>query len=84
MRNDDESMGCLIAVVGASGAGKDTLIDAARRHFEDCADIVFPRRVITRSDQLGEDHVAITPERFADMERTGGFLLSWLMIQELL
>lgn len=77
LRDGGTSTGCLIAVVGASGAGKDTLINAARRHFGDCADIVFPRRVITRFDQVGEDHVAVTPERFAEMEHAGAFLLSW-------
>ena len=59
--------GRLILVVGPSGAGKDTLIDAAvaRR-----AGLARARRVVTRPEEAGgEDFEAVTPERFELMER---------------
>lgn len=69
--------GTLILVVGPSGAGKDTLIDAARSHFESDKTIVFPRRCITRDDQSGEQHAALSKTDFARREKEGGFFLCW-------
>lgn len=39
--------------------------------------IVFPRRVITRPESIGEDHIPISRRDFAQMEKDGGFVLSW-------
>jgi len=69
--------GALVLVVGPSGAGKDTLIAAARRHFAGNRDIVFPSRVITRAESLGEDHVPVNRRAFASLADAGGFLLWW-------
>jgi ribose 1,5-bisphosphokinase len=64
----------LVLVVGPSGAGKDSLLKAAREAFRDDARVHFARRVITRPpDPGGEDHEAITPEDFDARE----FALSW-------
>lgn len=64
-------------VVGPSGAGKDTLIDAARSRFAERPDIVFPRRTITRVDDTAEPHIAVSNAQFEQMERDGAFFLSW-------
>lgn len=70
--------GRLVAVVGPSGAGKDTVMDGARRRLADAADIVFVRRVITRpAGAGGEDHLAASPDEFAAMKASGAFLLDW-------
>jgi ribose 1,5-bisphosphokinase len=69
--------GTLIALVGPSGAGKDSLIAAARRHFGDNPAIGFVRRVITRPHDIHEDHEPVTAEQFARMEAEGAFALSW-------
>ncbi|MCO6363272.1 phosphonate metabolism protein/1,5-bisphosphokinase (PRPP-forming) PhnN [Paracoccus sp. 08] len=65
----------IAAVVGPSGAGKDTLIAAA------CAarpDLRLARRVITRpSDAGGEDFDGVTPARFAALRDGGHFALDW-------
>jgi len=70
--------GCFFAVVGPSGAGKDTLIDAARAALAGDPAFVFVRRVITRPAEAGgEVHEPATPEDFEARERSGGFALTW-------
>jgi len=69
--------GTLVLVVGPSGAGKDTLLDAARAHFAGDEAIVFPRRFITRDDQVGERHDAVSEAEFARSDAEGGFFLAW-------
>ncbi len=70
--------GRLVLVVGPSGAGKDTLIDAARERLEGSSAHDFPRRFITRPQNAGgEDHIAVSDEEFERMEAGGGFALSW-------
>ena len=70
--------GTFFAVVGPSGAGKDTLIAHARAAREGDPRFAFPQRYITRpADAGGEDHVAVTAERFADMKAAGAFVLHW-------
>ncbi len=72
------SRGMLVAVVGPSGAGKDTLIDAVRRHFEGSDLIRIVRRVITRPAEAGgEDHLPATEEEFARLRDSGAFACHW-------
>jgi phosphonate metabolism protein PhnN/1,5-bisphosphokinase (PRPP-forming) len=64
----------LVLVVGPSGAGKDTLLEAARLALADDPRFRFVRRVITRpADAGGEAHEAVTPDEFARRE----FALQW-------
>lgn len=69
--------GALVAVVGPSGAGKDTLLDVARELVRDVPEIVFPRRVVTRTSGDGEDHDSITREAFDTALGRGGFAFWW-------
>jgi ribose 1,5-bisphosphokinase len=69
--------GTLILVVGPSGAGKDTLLDAARAHFQDAPGILFWERIITREDQTGEKHTSVSEVDFARLESSGEFFLCW-------
>lgn len=69
--------GTLILVVGPSGAGKDTLIEAARTHFDGHPNMVFCRRHITRDAAIGEQHVPLTEAEFQRMARANLFFLAW-------
>jgi ribose 1,5-bisphosphokinase len=68
----------LVLVVGPSGAGKDTLINAAKAELAPDPRFVFPRRVVTRPAVAAlEDHESVTAEQFALQEANGAYALSW-------
>jgi ribose 1,5-bisphosphokinase len=67
--------GAFVAVVGASGVGKDALLCYARDRSGAVAR--FPRRVITRPPAPGEDHEPVTEAEFALARERGAFALSW-------
>jgi phosphonate metabolism protein PhnN/1,5-bisphosphokinase (PRPP-forming) len=70
--------GALVLVVGPSGAGKDTLIGAARAALADDARFSFPRRVVTRAAMVElEDHDSIDPDEFARQKLRGAYALDW-------
>ena len=65
----------IFAVVGPSGAGKDTLIQGA---LAARPDLRLVRRVITRpTDAGGEDFEGVTEDDFAARRRAGDFALHW-------
>lgn len=71
-------MGRFIGVVGPSGAGKDSLIDAARAMLGEDRSVRFVRRVITRPEEAGgEDHEAVTVDEFEAKVAQGRFALHW-------
>ena len=64
----------LVLVIGPSGAGKDSLLDAARGALADDPRFRFVRRVITRPAEAGgEAHEAVTDAEFT----TRTFALAW-------
>lgn len=68
----------LFYVIGASGVGKDSLIDYARQHVAEFAPVVFTHRYITRpADAGGENHVALSEREFNCRRRMGCFAMSW-------
>ena len=67
--------GRLIAVVGPSGVGKDTVIDAL---VAAVPGLHRARRVITRPAEAGgEDFEGVTPAAFDRRRATGEFVLWW-------
>ncbi|MBW9112440.1 phosphonate metabolism protein/1,5-bisphosphokinase (PRPP-forming) PhnN [Rhizobium cauense] len=70
--------GIMVVVVGPSGAGKDTLMALAAKHFHGRPDVHFVRRVITRHTHAGgEQHLAVSDQGFASMEQAGNFAVWW-------
>jgi ribose 1,5-bisphosphokinase len=70
--------GRFIAVVGPSGAGKDTLIDFARQLLAGDERFVFARRVVTRPADTGsEAHDSLTAAEFEAALAAGAFGLDW-------
>lgn len=69
--------GRLIYLIGPSGSGKDSLLDAARMRLaqRNCRIV---RRVITRSaEAVGEAAHGVSAEHFLEMQARGEFALSW-------
>ena len=65
----------VFAIVGPSGAGKDTLIRGALALRPD---LRLVRRVITRPTEAGgEDFEGVTPQDFANRRDRGEFTLHW-------
>ncbi|MBV4485564.1 phosphonate metabolism protein/1,5-bisphosphokinase (PRPP-forming) PhnN [Pseudomonas sp. SWRI153] len=69
--------GKLFYLMGPSGSGKDSLIEASREslHKLNCE---VMRRVITRSaESIGEDAVGVTFKEFEGQQQAGAFSLAW-------
>lgn len=66
--------GLFVAVVGASGVGKDSLIDALARGAPWLHRV---RRVITRPSGPGERFDSVSEAAFERMRRDGAFCLHW-------
>ncbi|WP_377293209.1 phosphonate metabolism protein/1,5-bisphosphokinase (PRPP-forming) PhnN [Rhizobium sp. SG2393] len=70
--------GGLVVVVGPSGAGKDSVMGAARALLGERDDVVFLRRCITRpADAGGEAHHAVDTATFRQMQAAGTFAVAW-------
>jgi phosphonate metabolism protein PhnN/1,5-bisphosphokinase (PRPP-forming) len=74
--------GWLMTVVGPSGAGKDTLLGAARAALSRDPRFVFARRAITRpaesSQHAGaEDHLPMSEAEFTSARDQDAFALHW-------
>ncbi|MGE4528427.1 MAG: phosphonate metabolism protein/1,5-bisphosphokinase (PRPP-forming) PhnN [Rhodospirillaceae bacterium] len=68
--------GRLIYVMGPSGAGKDSVLRAARLAAP--PRLWFAHRYITRpADDASENHVALSDAEFAARRDAGGFALHW-------
>jgi len=69
--------GALVLVVGPSGAGKDTLINAARTACAGDGRITFVRRVVTRDASPSEDHASLSDAGFDQAVADGAFSFWW-------
>lgn len=70
--------GRLFYVIGASGAGKDSLLNYARQQMKNVPTIAFAHRYITRPASTdGENHVALSNEEFMVRVRNGMIVMHW-------
>jgi ribose 1,5-bisphosphokinase len=73
----DTKGGMLFYLVGASGAGKDSLLRYARTRLAG-KPVTFAHRYITRPVELsGENHIALSPEEFSNRLVHGCFAMHW-------
>ena len=71
------SKGQLFYVIGASGAGKDSLLNYVRPLLVD-QPVVVAHRYITRPVELtGENHIQLSEAEFLNRDSRGCFLFSW-------
>ena len=71
--------GVLIYIMGPSGAGKDSVMDYAKRRLPPELPVMFAHRYITRPAHLGggENHVALRFEEFNLRHDNGFFVARW-------
>ncbi|HSO48775.1 MAG TPA: phosphonate metabolism protein/1,5-bisphosphokinase (PRPP-forming) PhnN [Rhizobiaceae bacterium] len=70
--------GTFVAVVGPSGAGKDSLIRHAQSAFASNDRLMFVRRTVTRqADPGAEDHDSMSAGDFDAAEAAGAFAATW-------
>jgi len=71
-------MSTLFYVIGASGVGKDTLMNYARQTINGNSPVIFAHRYITRDTEAGnENHINISREEFALRKANHLFALDW-------
>lgn len=68
--------GCFVAIVGPSGAGKDTIINAVHKLIGGNSRFLFIRRTITRKAS-DEDNIGVTEAEFNELRKKGAFSLDW-------
>lgn len=72
------SDGCMVVVVGPSGAGKDTILRESRSRLHAIENIGFVKRVVTRvCDPKREDHHSASVDAFLEMSANGEFAVEW-------
>lgn len=71
-------MSQLFYIIGASGVGKDSLMNYARQQINGASRVIFAHRYITRAAKEGnENHIYISPEEFRSRDADGLFALAW-------
>ncbi len=73
-----EQPGTLFYLMGASGSGKDSIIQATKSQLTGDVRAFFVQRYITRPSQgCAESHIELTPVAFKERDQQGEFLFSW-------
>ncbi len=68
----------LFYLVGPSGSGKDSIINALRDKLQADSSILIAHRYITRNcDDSAENHIALSVPEFTHRKRSGLFAMDW-------
>lgn len=71
-------MSTLFYVIGASGSGKDTLMNYARQQINGSENVLFAHRYITRPPFAGnENHISLSNQEFELRRDANLFALNW-------
>lgn len=71
------SKGVFVAVVGPSGAGKDSIMREAATAFAGDFTVHFARRIVTRVSGVDEDHDSVSEGEFSALIEAGALALHW-------
>ncbi|WP_370298346.1 phosphonate metabolism protein/1,5-bisphosphokinase (PRPP-forming) PhnN [Pontibacterium sp.] len=70
--------GKLLYLVGASGSGKDSLLEGCRKRLQPHLGCFVAHRYITRAANVGgENHIHLSPEEFDMRANMGMFAMQW-------
>ncbi|RTE64251.1 phosphonate metabolism protein/1,5-bisphosphokinase (PRPP-forming) PhnN [Amphritea opalescens] len=70
--------GKLLYLVGASGSGKDSLLEGCRQRLQAKHRCFVAHRYITRAPNIGgENHIHLSPEEFDMRANMGMFAMQW-------
>ena len=76
--SQENQIGCLLLVIGASGVGKDRVLAAVQQRFADHRQVHFLKRVITRPcHPNNEVHDFLNENTFLQALERGEFAVSW-------
>ena len=75
--NGVAATGIFVAVVGPSGAGKDSIMRVAAAAFAGDYTVHFARRIVTRISNSDEDHDSVSEGEFAALIEAGALALHW-------
>lgn len=69
--------GAWVFVVGPSGVGKDSVINAAQQLLPSKKHIVFARRLVTRPSDGGALHDAVSSQAYRELASSGALCWQW-------
>ncbi len=75
--NGNPGKGIFVAVVGPSGAGKDSIMREAAAAFAGDYIVHFARRIVTRISSTDEDHDSVSEGEFSALIEAGALALHW-------
>ncbi len=67
----------IVLITGPSGAGKDSLLKMAGKHFKDDKQVYFAKRYITRSPDSNEQNYYLDKKGFSLLQEHDFFISSW-------
>ena len=79
MPNSTQNSGKLIYLIGASGAGKDTVLEELRASISDANTLIAHRYVFRQNEHNAffENQISLTADEFSKRSKNGFFAMEW-------